>query len=96
MAPCWIWGPTAAYEFVYADPCQWSASRRVVPGPTVDDFATALTTLDTWHASEPTETVVGGQGKRVQLTVPADTNFAACVNGEFHLDQARYMQVLVR
>ena len=65
----------------------------VTPGPSVNDYATALTTIPTWHATQPTDVSIGGhQGKRVQLTVPPDADFAACDDGQFHLNDGRWYQ----
>jgi len=88
----WLWGPLSASETIYRDPCQWFGTG-FNPGPSVDDYATALTTIDTWRATPPTDVTVGGRpGKRVQLTVPADADFATCDGGELHLSEGRWYQ----
>jgi len=88
----WLWGPLASPDSdLSTDPCQWQ-STRFVPGPSVDDYATALTTLNTWQFSQPQPVTVGGySGKRVVMTVPADAGFGNCNKGEFHLSQGRWM-----
>ena len=43
---------------------------NLLPGPSVDDFATALKTLDTWQVTPPAPVTVGSYtGKHVTLTV---------------------------
>ena len=94
QAVLWLWGPLVSPDSdLSTDPCQWQ-STRFVPGPSVDDYATALTTLHTWQISQPQPVTVGGySGKRVIMTVPADAGyFGNCNNGEFHLNQGRWMQ----
>lgn len=91
----WLWGqiPASGVDAaIYRDPCHWRGTG-FTPGPSVSDYATALTTIPTWHATQPTDVTVGGhQGKRLQLTVPADANFALCDNAELHLNEGRWYQ----
>lgn len=70
---------------VYGDPCLWFDSRPDPPtGPTVDDLVAALSAQSLRDASPATDiTVDGYAGKAIELTVPADLNFADCDAGEF-------------
>jgi hypothetical protein len=72
------------------DACQWQTTASV-PGPTVDDFATALAAMNGFDTSGPTDVTVDGyQGKRVVMTVPEDVNLDACDDGEYHGVGGRY------
>ena len=66
------------FEKVYADPCHFDKGLLdPLPGPTVDDLATALAKLPGLSATTPTDvTVAGYQGKQLTLTAPA--SFAGC------------------
>ncbi len=66
------------FDTVYADPCHYDKGfLSPLPGPTVDDLATALANIPGLHATTPTDvTVAGYQGKYVTLTAPA--SFAGC------------------
>lgn len=78
---------------LFTEPCQWQGTY-VKPGSTAADLATALADLDGFEASEPTNVTVGGhQGKRLQLTVPADVNFASCQDGQYRSFDGRWYQV---
>ncbi len=45
----------------------------MIPGPTVDDLASALAALDGFESSPPADVAIRGyQGKRLRLTVPDD------------------------
>jgi len=66
------------FEKVYADPCHYDKGLLdPLPGPTVDDLATALASLPGVQATTPTDvTMAGHQGKQLTLTAPA--SFAGC------------------
>lgn len=67
----------ALFQKVYANPCHSSALLNPLPGPTVDNLATALSKLPGLTATAPTDvTLAGYQGKKVTLTAPA--SFAGC------------------
>ncbi len=70
---------------VYRNPCAWATSRPDPPtGPTVDDLVAALSLQPGRDATAPTDiTVDGYRGKAIELTVPADINFATCDLGEY-------------
>jgi len=70
---------------VFGDPCQWAGSLPDPPtGPTVDDLVAALLAQPMREASAPTQIVVDGySGVALELTVPADLDFAGCDSGEF-------------
>jgi hypothetical protein len=61
---------------VYTGGCHWRGTELDPPaGPTVDDLATALSTLP--GASPPVSVTVGGHpGKKVELSTPADLDVA--------------------
>ena len=68
---------------LYTDACQWIGSA-IAPGPTVDDFATALAALDGFESSEPTDvTVAGYQGKRMKMIAPADVDIDSCHSSQY-------------
>jgi hypothetical protein len=69
----------------YVDPCQWVGSEIDPPiGPTVDDLANALADQVGRNGSEPTDVTLGGyEGKKVELSVPADFQTESCDNGDF-------------
>jgi hypothetical protein len=66
------------FDKVYADPCHYNQGLlSPLPGPTVDDLATALAGVPGLQATTPTDvTVAGYQGKQLTLTAPA--SFAGC------------------
>jgi hypothetical protein len=67
-----------------SDACQWQGAD-VYPGPTVDDFASALAAIKGFETTAPVAVDVSGyHGKMVRLTVPSDVNFATCDAGEYH------------
>jgi len=70
---------------VFGDPCQWAGSLPDPPtGPTVDDLVAALLAQPVRDASAPTDIAVDGySGVALELTVPADLDFADCDSGEF-------------
>ena len=65
------------FQKVYANPCHYKGLLNPLPGPTVDNLATALAKLPGLTATAPTDvTVAGYQGKQLTLTAPA--SFAGC------------------
>lgn len=63
---------------VYGHPCQWQGTL-FDPGPGVDDLANALVLRPMRGATEPTDvTLDGHDGRYVELSVPADLDFATC------------------
>jgi hypothetical protein len=67
-----------------ADACQWSDTESV-PGPSVDDFASALSEVSGLESSTPADVTVDGyRGKHIQMKVPDEVNLDACDNGEYH------------
>ena len=69
---------------VYTDVCAWQDSAAEPPiGPGVDDLAEALVEhAGTGAAAVSDVTLAGYAGKRVELTVPSDTNVATCDDGK--------------
>jgi hypothetical protein len=68
---------------LYSDACSWTGTD-FVPGQTVAEFATALAALDDFTTSGPTDiTVSGYQGKRVQLSQPANAYPDNCDSEEY-------------
>jgi hypothetical protein len=69
----WV-GFTWSFDRVGTDPCV--AGARIV-GPSVDDLATAITTIPGIEAKEPTDTTVGGlPAKVVEFTINDDIDCA--------------------
>lgn len=67
-------------QSIYADPCNDPAFLDPQPGPTVDDLASALTSLPGLDVTTPTEVTVDGyRGKQLTLTAP--DNFDGCTLG---------------
>jgi len=65
------------FETVYADPCHYNGPLDPPPGPSVDDLATALTSMPGLDVTTPTDVTLGGfAGKQLTLTAPA--SFADC------------------
>ncbi len=66
------------FDKVYADPCHYDKGLLdPLPGPTVDDLATALAGLPGLQATTPSDvTVAGYQAKYLTLTAPA--SFTGC------------------
>jgi hypothetical protein len=65
------------FDKVYADPCHYNGLLAPLPGPSVDDLATALAHLPGVTATTPTAVALGGYpGKQLTLTAPA--SFSAC------------------
>lgn len=79
---------------LYAKACD-SAGTEFEFGPTVDDLANALVSLEDFEVSQPTDVTLSGyHGKRVMVTVPTDidVNNPDCDQGEYHLNPGRYYQ----
>ena len=84
-----VWGELPT---LFSNACQW-AGTTITPGPTVDDLANAIEGLSGFQSSTPTGVTVSGyQGKRLQVTVPSDVNFASCENAQYHLWDGRWYQ----
>ena len=65
------------FNDVYADPCHYKGLLSPLPGPSVDDLASALASLPGLTTATPTVvTLAGYQGKQLTLTAPA--SFAGC------------------
>jgi hypothetical protein len=62
------------FDTVYADPCDFSKGPLdPLPGPSVDDLATALAGLPRLDVSVPTDVTIDGyRGKQLTLTAPSD------------------------
>jgi hypothetical protein len=71
---------------LFADGCRWDRARTgdwnqpgVVVGPTVEDLVAALQANASYTSSTPAQVTIGGYtGKRVDLQLPADVDFATC------------------
>jgi hypothetical protein len=82
------------YTSLYARACH-SAGTEFEFGPTVDDLANALLSLQDFEVSEPTDVVLSGfLGKRVRLTVPMDVDVtdSDCYEGNYSLFPGRHYQ----
>ena len=65
------------FNDVYADPCHYKGLLSPLPGPAVDDLASALASLPGLTTAAPTVvTLAGYQGKQLTLTAPA--SFTVC------------------
>ena len=62
------------FDTVYADPCDFTKGPLdPLPGPSVDDLATALAGLPSIEVTAPTDiTIDGYRGKQLTLTAPSD------------------------
>jgi hypothetical protein len=62
------------FDTVYADPCDFTKGPLdPLPGPSVDDLATALAGLPSLDVTAPTDiTIDGYRGKQLTLTAPTD------------------------
>ena len=79
---------------LYARACE-SSGTEFKFGPTVDDLAAALGSLQDFEVSAPTNVTLSGfQGKRVKVTVPLDVNVGnpACDEGNYSLTPGRHYQ----
>jgi hypothetical protein len=72
---------------IFSDPCKWDVAGTatfpqpgdIAIGPTADDLVTALATNQAYVSGEPTPVTIGGySGKRIDLQLPSDIDFAAC------------------
>jgi hypothetical protein len=68
----------SVFDKLYADPCHYEQGvLDPSPGPTVDDLATAMTTMPGLVATTPTDVTLGGYaGKQFTITAPA--SFDGC------------------
>lgn len=86
-----MWGELPT---LFSNACQWIGTT-ITPGPSVDDLANAIAGLSGFQTSTPAGVTVSGyQGKRLQVTVPSDVNFASCQNAQYHLWDGRWYQSL--
>jgi hypothetical protein len=82
-------------EGLFADPCNGNTGEPdVAVGPSVDDLVTALGSQPTYESSAAGEVTVDGYpGKRLDLQLPSDIDFATCDGGQFWVwDAAPYAQ----
>ena len=97
FAAMWLWGQSDPSQVVWTQACQWSGTG-VTPGPAVSDLATAISGLQGFETTQPTNVTVSGYtGEEVQLTVPAGLTFAAgsaqgCPQGQYRSWDGRYYQ----
>lgn len=78
-----IFRPGGSITTLYAEACESEGTEFDV-GPTVDDLANALVSLEDFEVSEPIDVTLSGyQGKRVRVTVPmdADVENSECYDG---------------
>lgn len=71
----------SVFDKLYADACRLDQGiLDPVPGPTVDDLATAITSMPGLEATTPTDVTLGGYaGKELTITAPASG--AGCLLG---------------
>jgi hypothetical protein len=65
---------------VYTGGCHWQGTALDPPvGPTADDLATALVAQGGPGTAAPADVTIGGHpGKKVELSIPAEVDVAAC------------------
>ena len=69
-----IFWPGARLPKLYRRACD-SSGTEFDPGPSVDDLANALASLEDFEVTAPADVTVSGyEGKRVALTVPMDAD----------------------
>ena len=81
-------------ESLYRRACE-SSGTEFDPGPSVDDLANALASLEDFESTAPADVTVSGyDGKRVALTVPmdVDVNSPACDKQNYTLSTGRWYQ----
>jgi hypothetical protein len=62
---------------IFPDPCNRYTIGPVDPGPSVDDLASALQSLENYETTTPTDVSLGGySGQYLEITAPAD--FSDC------------------
>jgi hypothetical protein len=72
-----------------------SSGTEFDPGPSVDDLADAMVSLEDFETTAPTDVTVSGfEGKRVTVTVPLDVDVrsSACDAGKYSLSPNRWYQ----
>ena len=82
-------------EGLYSDPCDGnSGAPDVEIGPSVDDLVTALGSQRAYESTTASDVIVDGySGKRLDLQLPSDVDFATCDSGEFWVwDAGPYAQ----
>jgi hypothetical protein len=89
-----IFWPGGDITSLYRRACQWTGTE-FEPGPSVNDLAEALASLEDFETTPPAEVTVSGYtGKLVTLTVPMDVDFSACEEGSFQRDPGRHYQAV--
>ena len=79
---------------LYRRACE-SSGTEFDPGPSVDELANALATLEDFEVTSPADVTVGGyEGKRLAVTVPMDVDVrtSTCDEGEYSLSVGRWFQ----
>ena len=79
---------------LYRRACE-SSGTEFDPGPSVDDLANALASLEDFEVTAPTDVTVSGyEGKRLAVTVPmdVDVNSPACDRQNYTLSTGRWYQ----
>jgi hypothetical protein len=84
----------AFWHVVYATPCRWAGRQLVDPGRDADSLASALAKQPLRNATVPNAVPLGGfRGKYLEVSVPADIDFADCDEGVFESwSSDRYQQ----
>jgi len=89
-----IFWPGGEVSSLYRDPCE-SSGTEFEPGPSVDELAGALASLEGFEATAPADVTVSGyHGKRIAITVPTDVDLGSpgCDNGNYSLSEGRWFQ----
>jgi hypothetical protein len=88
-----VFWPGGVVSRLYSDPC--APGSAFDPGPSVDELANALASLDGFETTAPADATVSGyHGKRVAITVPMDVDVRSfeCGAGKYSLNLDRWFQ----
>lgn len=81
---------------LYRDPCKWNTVGPLIPtGETVDDLVRAFGEVEPSYeiGAAVDVTLDGYSGKRIDLVMPSDVDFATCDGGEYWIwEPAPYAQ----
>lgn len=89
-----VFWPGGSMPHLYRRACE-SSGTEFDPGPSVDDLANALASLQDFEATAPADVTVSSYtGKRVALTVPIDVDVrgTTCDQEKYSLNSGRWYQ----
>ena len=94
IAIFWPGGEDSGLGTLYRRACK-SSGTEFDPGPTVDDLANGIASLEDFQVTPPADVTVSGyEGKRVILTVPmnVDVRSPTCDESEYSMSSGRWFQ----